>query len=215
MRILRKINKGLILTIIVLVILVIYLIQVEKQRKQQEPEIQNACEEYIEVINENIILPEKYRQINIEISEEEFKTEVEEKIEEQLKEKMIKNQTAIEIQRDVLVSALKENNQDSQIMTSYKKQITKCKKMKFDGNQVTVTIETKVEANIKYLEDEIYNTETNEYEVGNETNKIETFTTKGYDEQIILQNVEGKWKIVSSDLQYKDSKYYDTQVVKF
>lgn len=218
MRILRKINKGLILTIIVLVILVIYLIQVEKQRKKQEPEIQEACKEYIEVINKNIVLPEKYQQINIELSEEEFKAEVEEKIEEQLKQKMIDNEVAIEIQKDILVSEIQEKNQNAQVITSYKKEITKFKKMKFDGDQVTVTIETKVEVNTKYLEDATYNPETNKYEGTKETNKINTFTTKGYDEQIILQNIDGEWKIVNSDLQYQDntaSKYYDTQVVEF
>ena len=68
MRILKKINKGLILTIIVLVVLIIYLTNVEKQRGADKPAIQKACEEYIALTDKYVVLPEEMQTFTGEIS---------------------------------------------------------------------------------------------------------------------------------------------------
>ena len=47
MKVLKKINKGLILTIIVLAALLIYISGVEKQRNADKPDIRKACEDFI------------------------------------------------------------------------------------------------------------------------------------------------------------------------
>ena len=44
MKFLKKINKGLLLTIIVVAILIIYLTNLEKQRESDKTDIKNACE---------------------------------------------------------------------------------------------------------------------------------------------------------------------------
>ena len=59
MKVLKKINKGLILTIIVVVVLVIYLIGVEKQRDSDKTEIKNTCQEFLGFIDRYTVLPEE------------------------------------------------------------------------------------------------------------------------------------------------------------
>ena len=51
MKIWKKINKGLLLTIIVLIVLIIYLKGVEKQREADKTAIKTSCEEYINLID--------------------------------------------------------------------------------------------------------------------------------------------------------------------
>ena len=49
MKILKKINLGLVLTIIVVLAVGIYSINVEGQRKNSKEEIRKSCEEYIDL----------------------------------------------------------------------------------------------------------------------------------------------------------------------
>ncbi len=63
MKIFKKINKGLVLTVIVLTILVVYLICVEVKRNNEKPNIESACKDYIETINEFAVIPKDYQKI--------------------------------------------------------------------------------------------------------------------------------------------------------
>ena len=58
MKFLKKINKGLVLTILVLLGLIIYLINVEVTRNKEKPEIEKICKEYIDIIDEYLKMPE-------------------------------------------------------------------------------------------------------------------------------------------------------------
>ena len=49
MKTLKKINKGLILTILVLIVLILYFNNLEKQRDKDKPDIKKACEDFIEL----------------------------------------------------------------------------------------------------------------------------------------------------------------------
>ena len=48
----RKINKGLILTIIVIAILVGYMINLEKHRNAEKENITQSCEQFIDFVDE-------------------------------------------------------------------------------------------------------------------------------------------------------------------
>lgn len=48
MKALKKINKGLILTILVLIVLILYFNDLEKQRDKDKPDIKKTCEDFIE-----------------------------------------------------------------------------------------------------------------------------------------------------------------------
>ena len=70
MKIWKKINKGLILTIIVVVILIIYLEQVERQRELDKTAIRTACNEYIKMVDSLIILPEDLQEYSQNLTQE-------------------------------------------------------------------------------------------------------------------------------------------------
>jgi len=63
MKFLSKINKGLVLTIIVLIILSIYLANIEIKRKSAKPEIEKVVKEYIALTNEYAVLPEEMQKL--------------------------------------------------------------------------------------------------------------------------------------------------------
>lgn len=63
MKILRKINKGLILTIIVLLVLIIYLVNLEVKRNAEKPKIEQVCNEYIELMNKYASMPKDYQKL--------------------------------------------------------------------------------------------------------------------------------------------------------
>ena len=64
----------------------------------------------------------------------------------------------------------------------------------YDGNQVTVTFNSKLEIDSKYLNGEEEKTRKNSYE------------TSG--EEITLQKINNEWKVVSWNLRYYGNNYY-------
>jgi len=199
MNLLKKINKGLILTIIVLLILGIYLFVVESKRNVAKPEIEGVVKEYIEIVNKFAVVPEDMQKIQVMTSNEEFgkiNEEMDKKVNEHLnkyvteiKEKMIDNKEIVDMQKNSMKTFLDNaNNYFQSIITKYDKEIVKIGKYAFDDDQVTVTLETKTELESKYLDE------------GNEKVRKENHTSK--DETITLQLVNGKWKVVYADLIY-------------
>ena len=199
MNLLKKINKGLILTIIVLLILGIYLFVVESKRNEAKPEIEEIVKEYIAIVNKYSVVPEDMQKIQVPTSNEEFtriNEEMDKKVDEylnkyeaELKEKMIDNKEVVDMQKDAMKSFLDNaNNYFQEVVTKYNREIVKIRKYAFDEDQVTVTLETSTEIENKYLDE------------GNEKVRKENPTSK--DETITLQLVDGKWKVVYADLIY-------------
>lgn len=193
MKILKKINKGLILTIIVLVALTIYLVGVEKQRKADKEVIKNKCEEFVELTNKYLIYPESM-QILAEPMPERQKEEYTNQMKTELEKIMIKNDEAVKIQYEFLKAMLENNNTKEEMRTKVDRKITKISSYEFDGNQVTVTFNSKLEIDSKYLNGEEEKTRKNSYE------------TSG--EEITLQKIDNEWKVVSSNLRYYGNNYY-------
>lgn len=207
MKYLKKINKGVVLTIIVLLVLVIYLVTLEISRNKEKPRIEEICKEYIELINKYAVAPESSQKLyklgttSVEDAEK-IKNETEKAINNrtsefvaELKTKMINNDLAVKMQADRLRDYLKENyNPFSEVCSSYNKEITKIKKFSFDEDQVTVTFTSKTEQETKYLDEES--------EENKELIKKEDFNSS--DETITLQNIDGTWKVVYADLLYSN-----------
>lgn len=202
MKILRKINKGLILTIIVLLALTIYLVNIERQRKADKEDIKKACEEFINFTDKYSVLPEDMQKLTEPVSEskvEEYKKEMK----TELEKLMITNEEAVKLQYQNLEFCLDEGYSNSEgIRSKLERKITKISSYEFEGNQVTVTFEAKVKTTIKNL-----NEENEEQESQN------SFDTDG--DEILLQKVEGKWKIVYSNLQYDNGYYYKDEMVVY
>ena len=207
MKTLKKVNKGVVLTVIILLILIIYLISVETKRNTEKPKIEEECKSYIQLINKYAVMPEnvqklyKEEQINKEEKEnveKEVKKAINSKmdsLEEELKKKMINNELAVNMQREVIQNQLNsENNVFKSVTTSFNKEISKIKKMAFDEDQVTVTFKSKVEKEIKYLDEMQENVQ--------ELSKRNNFDVQ--EESITLKKVDGTWKVIYADLQYQD-----------
>ena len=199
MKILKKINKGLLLTIIVVAVLVMYLTNLEKQRESDKADIRKACEDFIALTDEYVVLPEDMQTYTGEISKEN-KEKIETQLKDALKTKMVDNDKAVEIQYEYLVDKLQNGYRTVDVVkTKNKRTITKISSYEFDGNQVTVTLRTSTDTTYKYID---------EY-TNDEKERKDTNTYSG--DEIVLQKADGKWKIVYSYLQFDvGNNYYDT-----
>ncbi len=198
MRILKKLNIGLILTIIVVAAVTIYSVNVEITRKKEKENIKTACEEFIKTTSKSVILPEEYQKLDKKVTDEELEKYVEE-VQKNLKEKMIDSNSAIEIQTTILQSELEEQITSENLVTNFEREILKINSYSFDGDQVTVTFKGKVNKDIKTL-----------VNYGLDSEKKEETKNSSFDteqETITLQKVDNTWKIVYSDLQYSENSF--------
>ena len=211
MKILKKVNKGLVLTIIVIVALLIYLVGVEKQREADKDDIIKACEEFIDFTDKYSVIPEDVLKLGEVFSQDKLNEYIQ-KMKNELPEYMIENDEAVGIEAQILQTNIEnaystestietENTDEEQagqsneniinsIKTKMEREITKISSYEYDGNQVTVTFNSTTTLTTNYLN----NGETQENQS----------SFNGYEEQIILQKIDSKWKVVYSDLQNDD-----------
>lgn len=197
MKVLKKINKGLILTIIVLAALLIYISGVEKQRNADKPDIRKACEEFIALTDKYVVLPEDMQKS--EVSEEKVNEYVNQ-MKNDVEKVMISNTEAVKIQEQVIENNLRDSYNALDVRSKMSRKIKKINGYEFDGNQVTVKLNNQVEIVTKVF-DEI-----------DSTKETETFDASN--DEIILQKIDGKWKIVYSNLQFDGSnRYYSDDII--
>lgn len=197
MKVLKKINKGLILTIIVLAALLIYISSIEKQRNSDKPDIRKACEEFIALTDKYVVLPEDMQKS--EVSEEKVNEYVNQ-MKNDVEKVMISNTEALKIQEQVIENNLRDSYNALDVRSKVSRKIKKINGYEFDGNQVTVKLNNQVEIVTKVF-DEIESTK-------------ETETFEASSDEIILQKVDGKWKIVYSNLQFDGSnRYYSDDII--
>ena len=197
MKVLKKINKGLILTIIVLAALLIYISSIEKQRNSDKPDIRKACEEFIALTDKYVVLPEDMQKS--EVSEEKVNEYVNQ-MKSDVEKVMISNTEAVKIQKQVIENNLRNGYDALDVRIKMSRKIKKINGYEFDGNQVTVKLKDQVEIVTKVF-DEIESTK-------------ETETFEASSDEIILQKVDGKWKIVYSNLQFDGSnRYYGDDII--
>ena len=80
------------------------------------------------------------------------------------------------------------------INTNFDRKITKISSYEFDGNQVTVSFSSKITIKQKYKEINVLTGETME--------KMKDDSIDSDSESITLEQKDGKWKIVSTNLTY-------------
>ena len=196
MKVLKKINKGLILTILVLIVLVIYFSNLEKQRASDKTDIKKACESFIELTDRYSVLPEELQTLKGEVPEDKVK-EYTNQMKKDLTEIMIDNQESVNIQQKILEESLRNGYSEGQVRTNWSRKIQKVSSYQFEKNQVTVSLKDNIEETIKTSDGiEEYNKD-NEFEASKD--------------EIVLQKVNGKWKVVYANLLFDDntSYYYD------
>ena len=190
MNMLKKINKGFILTIIVLTALIIYLVNVEIQRKDDKPAIKQACENYIEIISKYAVLPEEYQVVNKKLAKEDTE-KYEKEFSDKLNEVMVENEKARELQKNSIKYYWGETRNATSVLTKFDKKINKFKSFEFDGDQVTVIFASETNKKIKYA-----------YEDSEEQIKDESFKSH-YDESITLKKENNTWKVIYADLELR------------
>ncbi len=198
MKNLKKINLGLVLTILVILAIVIYSISVEGQRKSSKEEIRKCCEEYVDLVDKYAVLPESAQVFGEDVKKVNLDAHFAE-MEEKLKEVMVSD-SAASIENSILSDYVQRDLLNTtSFVTSYDKQIVKIKSYDFDGNQVTVAFEAKINIKQKYMD---VNTET-----GESKERVKEDTIEGIRDTITLEKKDGKWKVVYSDLNFGDSEY--------
>lgn len=193
MKILKKINKGLILTILVLVVLIIYFVNLEKQRDKDKPDIKKACEEFIAFTDKYAVLPEELQTLQNEIPEEKVEDYIRQ-MKKDLTNFMIDNPEAINIQQKNLEYNLKSGYDVLQVRTKLSRKIQKISSYQFENNQVTVMLEDNIEEIVKTSDGNKEYTKSNELSVN--------------EDEIILKKVDGNWKVVYANLQFADNPNY-------
>ena len=191
----RKVNKGLILTIIVVIGLMIYLVNLEKQRNEEKTEIKSICEKFIEITDKYSVFPKEKQVINPNVNEEEYNQYIT-SMNKELKNVMIPNEEAVLIQYQAIEENLKNGYNELEARTNQRRTINKIIEYEFDNKRVTVRFENKVEQITKYF---------NGIE---EQSEKKTFDAL-FDE-IILQKIKGEWKVIYANLQFDENdKYFD------
>ncbi len=199
MKFLKKINKGLILTVIVLVVLILYFNNLEKQRDKDKPDIKKACEDFIKLTDKYSVLPVELQTLQDNIPEEKVDDYIKQ-MKKDLADVMIDNQESINIQQKILEENLKNGYNVLEVRTNLSRKIQKVSSYQFENNQVTVSLKDNVEETIKTSDG------LEEYDKNNEFEASE--------DEIVLQKVDGKWKIVYANLQFDDNAryYYDEMI---
>lgn len=189
MKKLKKINKGLILTLVVLLAIIIYVVVVEKQREADKICIKQVCEDFINLTDKYSRLPEQMQNPGETIEESQVE-EYKKQMKDDLKELMIDNEDAVKIQYQILEDVLSESYSELDVTINQKRKINRISEYEFDGNKVTVNCINNLERKIKYFD-------------GTEE-KLETKSFEALYDEIILQKEHGIWKVVYSNLQFNE-----------
>jgi len=188
MKFLKKINRGLIVTVLILIVLIVYLVVQSISHDSAEPVIKDICEKYISTVTSYKILPEEYMSDNSEMQQADL-------------EKYIQNMTSDiksfyadnEQNYSYLIKSCKESLENQakgkEVIYNYKKDIVSFEKIIFNRNTVTVTIR----------KNNTYNG--TDDAVGSIRESISGQTT----DTITLQKINGEWKIIYADLQQPDN----------
>ena len=204
MKIINKINKGLVLTIIVLVVLIVYLINVETKRNSEKPNIEQAVKEYIHLVNKYAVMPQEYQKIygyqyleDDQLAKEIDKVIIEqsEKFENEFKRISIENAELTKMQKEMIINLISQrSNFVTEVLTKYNKEITNIHSYVFDDDQVTIQFSSETDIETMYQE-------------GN-NNQIKARSEKVEDEVVTMQLVDGNWKIVYADLKDYPNEIY-------
>ena len=195
MKILKKLNLGLVLTIIVLLALVIYLVVQNGQRTNAKTEILKVCEGYIELTDKFAVLPE-----SAQVLGEDAKTVNLDEYKKNLKsdlEKISSNDTVVEINGTILTDVVKKDLLNTNVITTkFDRKITKLRSFEFNGNTVTVTFDSKVHVTQKYAKiDPVTGSVSEE-------SKENSFEVQR--ETVSLEKKDNNWKVVTANFAFSD-----------
>ncbi len=181
MKLLKKINRGLLLLIVLIIAVSIYLIASAVTDTKEKKQIVSLCEEYIGKEISYNMLPEQYRENPTSMTAEELSAYIGE-MKETLKSYYVDNEKSYIYLLDSLEENLKSQHKGLNIIYDYEKEIAKFDSITFHGNSVSV----KLTCNTAYSsEDSQASSQTSDY--------------------MTLQKDGGEWKVTYSSLVYPES----------
>lgn len=176
MSMLRKLNRGFLLFIILVIVVAIYLIINGISHKEDKKEIIAICEEYIPKEVAYGMLPEQYREDGNSMPSEQVVNYI-----DQMKEDLT-SYYANEINYENLIEYLEKNinslSKGEYIVTKYEKTIKNIETITFNGDTARVSI--------------VSNTTYHSEDIKSDDVQI--------DDYIVFQKINGKWKITSTTL---------------
>lgn len=188
----KKINRGLILTLLVVLGVVIYIISITAVRSQYKKEISKIAGDYVSTVQTYSMLPTKYRSGAEKMPEKEFDSFLAE-----MKAKIGGYCTDNEEALNTILSGMEANllslKEGQCIVTEYEKAIKKLS-YEFIGDKVTVTLTCRN----KYRGSE--NLQGSDEAAAVSSAELKNVTQESSD-TIIFQKIDGGWKIVYAYLE--------------
>lgn len=181
----KKLNIGVVCTIIVLILVIMYNINIESQRKEDKLQIENICKNYLTFSNNYTMLDKNCINMSLNISQQEYNLYLS-NMKTEIKKYFINDNNYINNQYEIMKKILDKQLQNkSFVITDMNQNITKMDKYIFSGN--TAQVSFNVNVNVKYL--------INSNDVI--TNKVES---NNVTDTIVFQKINGIWKVTYAKL---------------
>ena len=184
MKLLRKINRGLILTVFLISGVIVYLVLTESAQNAAKPVIQRICADYIQKASDYAMLPQQYHLEKPEISESALNDYIE-KMKNDMMSFYPSNTTASKYLVNDMELKLRNQSKGEGVVYSFKKKIETFKSMDFNGQSVTVEIAD----------------DTNYDGPSTLSSSVRMAISQNTTDTIMLQKISGRWKVVSANLQ--------------
>lgn len=176
-----KINKGVVLFLILIIGIISYLVGLSVIRSKDENSIKNFCTSYVSLEAELYMLPEKYRTGSTDISAKELESCIKD-MKDTIKLYFVDNENAYSYLIQSLELSLTKQAGGSDVLTMFNKSITDFKIVEYRNDFVDVQITSRM----SYA-----------FESDTAATNSGSFTVN---DNMTVQKIDGKWKIVYSNL---------------
>jgi hypothetical protein len=181
---LKKMNRGIILSVVLLLAVVVYLVALAAVQSAEKPLIEQVCREYVSLETQYTMLPPDYRSDDAVMTDQELDSYLSE-IENKIAPYYIDNDRIRQLALERLANRITSQSEGWDRLLSYEKEITEFDSFSFSGSEATVKIKTR--SVIERPE--------------NSAGKIEGGRLAGETtDTVVLQKSDGKWLVVYAQL---------------
>ena len=172
MKVIKKMNRGLIFLFILIIATIIYLVIAGIIDSSNKKEIVKLSQEYLQAEMNYHILPEEYRENGTEMPDEEVDEFIDE-MKNELSKFYVDNKSSYENLFEYMESDIRDMSNGILIVTNYEKVVQRITDVNFDNNKATATLVCLTSYNGK------------------------TFQTNDY---LAFQKINDEWKLTYSEL---------------
>lgn len=136
---LKKVNRGLILTLVVILAVSVYLIALNVAQNRQKPQIETVCRDYIALEIAWQRLPAEISLVDLPLSDE-AQAEYFGELRTALAPYYIQDDQILDLAVQRIADTLRPQMTGGLVITSYEKTVTSFSEFQFDGQRVTVEV---------------------------------------------------------------------------